>query len=406
MRLWQSNIGKAWQVLKRDGLWRGGQRIFDGFCNLIPRRLSGDILIVSSGVGDSARYRGAHVAEELRQRGFRVAVTTQYNPLLARYADRFSVFVFHRTLYDGRVKALFDRAKSFGKTLVFETDDLVFDPVFVQQMDFYRSMNALEKKLYEHGVGGEILADPAVEAATTTTDYLAEKLRAKGKRVFIVKNKLSEEDVRWANEIISTCHFDRSEGIQESFDDTRDDPSVRIGYASGTATHNKDFATITEALLRLLAAYPQTTLVIAGPLLLDERFAPFAERIERLPFANRREHFRNLASLDINLAPLEIGEPFCEGKSELKFFEAGIVAVPTVAAATGSFVGAIDDGIDGFVARDTEEWYVKLDRLVKDSTLRVSMGQAARAKVLREYVTARGTNDEYYQYLRQHIHEQ
>lgn len=392
MRLLQSNIGKAWQVLQRDGLWRGGQRIFEGFCNLIPQRLSGDILIISSGVGDSARYRGAHVAEELRRQGFRVAVTTQYNPLLARYADDFSVFIFHRTLYTGRVKVLFDRAKSLDKTLVFETDDLVFDPVFVRQMDFYRSMNALEKKLYEHGVGGEILDDPAVEAATTTTAYLAEKLRAKGKRVFIVKNKLSEEDVRWADTLPVGRETDRS------------DETVRIGYASGTATHNKDFATITEALLRILTDHPETVLVIAGPLLLDERFAPFADRIERLPFADRREHFGNLASLDINLAPLEIGEPFCEGKSELKFFEAGLVSVPTVAAATGTFAEAIHDGVDGFVARDSGEWQTKLDQLVKDPALRASMGQAAHDRVLREYVTASGTNTEYYEYLRQHIH--
>lgn len=391
MRLLQSNIGKAWQVLKRDGLWRGGQRIFEGFCNLIPRRLEGDILIISSGVGDSARYRGAHVAEELRQQGFRVAVTTQHNPLLTWYADAFPVFIFHRTLYAGRVKALFDRAKLLGKTLVFETDDLVFDPVFVQQMDFYRSMNVLEKKLYEHGVGGEILDDPAVEAATTTTTYLAEKLRAKGKRVFIVKNKLSEEDVRFAESLGSLPKRDRS------------DETVRIGYASGTATHNKDFATITEALLRILADHPETVLVIAGPLLLDERFAPFADRIERLPFADRRKHFENLASLDINLAPLEIGEPFCEGKSELKFFEAGLVSVPTVAAATGTFIGAIHDGIDGFVARGTGEWEAKLDQLVKDPALRASMGRAAHDRVLREYTTASGTNAEYYEYLRQRI---
>lgn len=391
MRLLQSNIGKAWQVLKRDGLWRGGQRIFEGFCDLIPRRLEGDILIISSGVGDSARYRGAHVAEELRRQGFRVAVTTQYNPLLARYTDDFSVFIFHRTLYVGRVKALFDRAKTLGKTLVFETDDLVFDPVFVQQMDFYRSMNALEKKLYEHGVGGEILDDPTVEAATTTTTYLAEKLRAKGKRVFIVKNKLSEEDVRFAESLASLPKRDRS------------DETVRIGYASGTATHNKDFATITEALLRILADHPETVLVIAGPLLLDERFAPFADRIDRLPFADRRKHFENLASLDINLAPLEIGEPFCEGKSELKFFEAGLVSVPTVAASTGTFIEAIHDGVDGFVARGTGEWEAKLDQLVKDPALRASMGRAAHDRVLREYTTASGTNAEYYEYLRQRI---
>ena len=74
--------------------------------------------------------------------------------------------------------------------------------------------------------------------------------------------------------------------------------------------------------------------------------------MKKHPFASWEKHLENIAGVDINIAPLEIGNPFCESKSELKFIEAGIVGVPTVAAATQTFREAIEDGVDGFVAGD------------------------------------------------------
>lgn len=393
MKLWIINFGKAWGVLRREGWWRGGKRILEGAWNLVPKRLSGDILIVSSGIGDSARYRGQHVAEELRLRGFRVAVTTQYNPLLSWYARSFSVFIFHRTLFSGKVKTLFLVAKSLRKTLIFETDDLVYDPEYITQTDLYQKMNTLEKKLYEHGVGGEILADPYVTVATTTTAFLADKLREKGKTVFVVPNKLSEEDLVWAEAALQKKQEVRSKK-QEG------EKGIRIGYLSGTPSHNKDFATISDALIELFEKYPSMRLVLAGPLDTEDRLQAYADRIDRLPFVPRQELFGNIASLDINLAPLEIGNPFCESKSELKFFEAGIVEVPTVAAATRTFSEAITDGVDGFVASSTDEWVGKIGRLIEDSELRQRISRAARETALEHYTTTNAKNEVYYEYLR------
>ncbi len=175
---------------------------------------------------------------------------------------------------------------------------------------------------------------------------------------------------------------------------------LSIGYLSGTPSHNKDFATITDALITLLDRHSELRLVIVGPLLLEDRFAPYASQIERQPFVPRRELFDVIASLDINLAPLEIGNPFCESKSELKFFEAGIVGVPTVAAATQTFREAIADGTDGFVAGNSDEWVEKIERLIADHELRVRMGQAAEESALEKYTNANATNEAYYDYLR------
>lgn len=87
---------------------------------------------------------------------------------------------------------------------------------------------------------------------------------------------------------------------------------------------------------------------------------------------------RSLSECDINLAPLEEGDVFCEGKSELKFFEAGLVEVPTVASRTGPFAAAIADGENGFLASNMDEWESKIVRLVGDAALRARLGDAAR----------------------------
>jgi O-antigen biosynthesis protein len=395
MKMLLIKIGKAWAVLRRDGVVRGGRRVFEAFIALFRPVPPGDILLVSGGVGDSARYRTVHVAEELETNGFRASVTVQDHPRLLACADRFSIFIFHRVLYTPVVAKLIARLKALNKEIIFETDDLVYDPAFLVHMDYYQKMNALERKLYENGVGGEILADPSVRVATTTTDFLAEKLRERGKQVFLVPNKLSRQDVAWADAILAERQA-RPSANQET---------IRVGYLSGTLSHNKDFATITPVLTDLLRRHPEMRLVLAGPLDTDSVLQPFAAQIERLPYMPRREYFRHVATLDINLAPLELGNPFCEAKSELKFFEAGIVGVPTVAVGNRTFSHALRDGDDGFLATTAEEWTEKIEWLMNNEGARREMGQAARDTALRRYTTESGKNEAYYAYLRSRLRE-
>lgn len=395
MKTWLIKIGKVWAVLKRDGLLRGGRRVLAALSALFQPIGEGDILLISGGVGDSARYRTKHVAEELSLHGFRARVAVQDHPRLESALGHFQIFVLHRTLLTSKLAHFIKQAKALNKTIIFETDDLVYDPVFLRHMDYYHQMNVLEKKLYENGVGGEILADPYVEVATTTTSFLAEKLRERGKTVFVVSNKLSEEDLIWAEKALEMTN-----NKQQTTSQSQTPNRVRIGYLSGTPSHNKDFATITEALLRILADYPQVELVLAGPLDTESALNQYADRIVRLPFVPRQELFGNIASLDINLAPLEMGNPFCEAKSELKFFEAGIVKVPTVAAATGTFREAITESVDGYVAATTDEWYNKLSQLIENQALREEIGERAFETALERYTTKHANNEEYYEYLR------
>jgi len=407
-------IGKAFKTLQRDGFIRGSRRVLKAFFAMFGRVKSGDILFITGGVGDSALFRTRHYSEELELKGFKCSVTVQDNPFLSSYADKFKIFIFHRVLFTPGVKKLIEKIKAQNKEIIFETDDLVFDPKYLEFMDYFKQMNAFEKKLYENGVGGEILKDSYVKVCTTTTNFLADKLWEYNKKIFIIPNKLSKSDVEICEKIINQkkCHSERSEESQINstggenqgsfvpLSETQDDNIVKLGYFSGTISHNKDFATITDALLKIMEKYPQVELFLAGPLDVESKLNKFKDRIKQIPYVPRNKHFENISKVDINLAALEIGNPFCEAKSELKFFEAGILEVPTVASATQVFKEAISDGIDGFVASDTEEWKNKLERLILSPQLRSTMGLKARQKALEQYSTQTAKNEEYYAYLR------
>ncbi|MFA5925342.1 MAG: glycosyltransferase family 4 protein [Parcubacteria group bacterium] len=390
MKSWAVKLGKGIGAMKRDGIWRGGKRSVRSFLKLFRRVGSGDILFISSGVGDSAKYRSNRQAEELSLHGFKCSVTVQDNPLLPKYADRFNIFIFQKTIYSKTVARLIEKIKKQEKEIIFETDDLVFDPEYVRQMDFFEKLNTLEKKQYETGVGSEILRDDYVKNCVTTTSFLAEKLKKYGKRVYISKNKLSNYDSGIAEELYN-----------KKIDNTGKNPAlVKIGYFSGTASHDKDFEAAREALVRILEKFPDVELNLFGPLEASGIYKRFGHRIKKHPFVSWEKHLENISKVDINIAPLEIGNPFCESKSELKFIEAGIVGVPTVASTTGTFRETIEDGIDGFVAFNENEWVEKLERLIGDKKFREEMGSKAREKVLKNYTNKISCNEEYYDFLR------
>ncbi len=417
MKLLMIKTGKAWKTLQRDGILHGGKRVLAAFFALFRFVGKGDVLFITGGVGDSARYRAHHVVEELQLNGLKCSITVQDNPMLFKYADKFKIFIFHRVLFTPSVRKLIENIKKQNKEIIFETDDLVYDPKFVVLMDSFKNMNVFERKLYENGVGGEILNDPYVKVCTTTTDFLANKLREQGKNVFIVPNKLCKRDVEVADAIIKheTCNMKQKEGdvkqetrnkIQDTNKSQISNPKfqiIKIGYFSGTLSHNKDFGTITDVLVQILEKHKNVELFLVGPLDTDSKLNKFISRIKQFTYVPREKHFENVASVDINIAPLEIGNPFCESKSELKFFEAGIVSVPSVCAATDPYKKAIEDGVDGFVANGTEEWVGKLDLLINDRELRKRMGEKAREKALKRYMTMNADNREYYEYLKSKI---
>lgn len=394
MKLFLIKLGKVSSTLKREGFLGGGRIVLYYLKIFFENSLfwgKGDVLIVGGGVGDVSHYRMMNHAEELRVHGIAADTTLVDNPFLFWLVSRYKVFIFQRVLFSHKIARMVDEIKSQKKEIIFETDDLVFDKEFIQKTDYYKNnLNSLDKMQYDEGVGRQILLDSYVKVCTTTTEYLAEILRSYEKKVFIVKNKLSKKEVEICENVLQN-----TPKLKDGF--------VRLGYFSGTASHNKDFSVITEAVLLIMEKYDKVKLVLAGPLEIDRRFGKFEKRIERLPLVPRGKHYENIFRADINLAPLVLNDPFCEAKSELKFFEAGILKVPTVAIKNQTFSMAISDGQDGFLADSKEEWIEKISRLIENEVLRHKIGEEARRKVLRDYTIRNSREEEYYNYLREKL---
>ena len=110
-----------------------------------------------------------------------------------------------------------------------------------------------------------------------------------------------------------------------------------------------------------------------------------AEQIEWRDLVPLTELPDELARFDINIAPLERGNPFCEAKSELKYFEAALAGACTVASPTGPMSEAIRNGETGILADTPEDWCEAISALIADAKLRRRLAHAAYLDVLWRY---------------------
>ena len=151
--------------------------------------------------------------------------------------------------------------------------------------------------------------------------------------------------------------------------------NIEILYMSGSNTHGADFRQCEEALLKIMRKYEEVNFVLFGFLELGDEWIPFAERTQKFGIVSPEDLQEAIHNYDINIAPLEIGDPFCEGKSPLKYFESALCKLPTIASKTSSFLDVIDHGENGLLASNTEEWFNCFEELILSKTKRLQIGQ-------------------------------
>lgn len=266
-----------------------------------------------------------------------------------RWAD---IIVLHNVVDKKGIALIYAYQQERGKKIIVDCDDWLEVASDNPHAKEHEVMDAKEtmKKVVE-------IAD----LVTTTTTYLANKLRTINPNVRILPNLMDLD--RWMLEPIKNTS-DR----------------IRIGWA-GSLTHVKDLELISDTLNNLMDKNSNIQLVLLGDPRLKALFPnKNVETMLGVPFDAYPKRLYGL-QLDIGIAPLEDTE-FNRCKSPIKPLEYGIAGVPTVASRVEPYI-ELEDFV--YLCNTSNSWRTQLEFLIEDPFLRRDVGTKARNTVIRKY---------------------
>lgn len=283
--------------------------------------------------------------------------------------DEFDLIVILRqTAKDNKIRGLIKLAKSQNVKVLFDLDDLIFD---YKDLSLVKETTREKNLIYWLGYfWGIRRIAKKVDGFITTNDFLGRILKQSFNKPYkVVRNSLNSGQI----EVSKKClEKKKHEGFV-------------IGYFSGSSTHEKDFKMVEPALDKLMKTHDDIRLRIVGDMKLSQEINKWVG-LGRVLVSKKVDYLKLedlIAGVDINIAPLVIND-FTNCKSELKFFEAGVVETTTVASPSYTFERVITDDENGFLA-EQEEWYDKLEYLYKNPKENARIAKNAREYVLKHY---------------------
>lgn len=332
---------------------------------------------VENAIPQCTRYRVENKAAQLRNLGFDVW-TVNASDFKMGYAENASHIIIYRTGYSEEFEKLCRLAQKYNKPVYYDIDDLVIDTKYTDLLSYTQGLSDIEKYEYDSGVKSYGKMMSLCDSVITTTQTLKEELENYSSKVIINRNLASEELVSLSQNTLKDYRKDHSK--------------VKLGYFSGSITHNENFEMIKPAIVQILEKYPHVELHLVGYIDLPQDLQKYTKQIKMNPYVDWRELPWLISQMDINLAPL-VDSVFNRAKSEIKWLEAALVKVPTVASYLGSFEEMVSNDETGLLAQPSE-WYEKLEILIENPDKRQRIAEAAYRFVL-ENCTVKNHKDEF-----------
>lgn len=298
--------------------------------------------------------------ELLQKEETRIAVVEQLNAMV-RYAD---IALYQYFLTPLGLAVLRMQQGEYNKPILMELDDYPFDlPSFNACAGQYDPEDQKTKVIKQQlGISDGVI---------TTNEYLANKFKAYNKNVYVIPNTIDFEI--W----------------DKALDKKKCKPNkIRIGHI-GAGGHVDDRHLLKETVLHILDKYENVEFCFVGdpviPLWLKE---PVDQgRVKIVSHWKNIDDYPEYAAsfgFDIALAPLRDYE-FNRCKSNLRYLEYSALKIPTVASSVENYKNTIEDGVDGFLCRDTKDWTASLELLIEDKVKRQEVAEAANKKVRKDY---------------------
>ena len=326
------------------------------------------------------RYRAYNMVQTLAESSSGVSAgyffTSDGNKLemVLKLAD---TIVLCRMRYEATVSRTIALARSMGKTILYDVDDLVFDTDLTHLILGTLAQDFEHPGVWDHWFAyisriGTTLR--MCDAAITTNPHLAKRISDfTGKPAFVVPNFMNRQQLEFSEVLYEEK---RKRAFQRN-------GLFHVGYFSGTPTHKRDFEITVPALAALLEQYEHARLLIVGYLSLPPALERFRSRIDVYPFHDFINLQRVISLVEINIVPL-VDNVFTNCKSELKYFEAAAVGTLTISSPSSTYSAAIDHGTNGWLSSSIE-WRAVLDEALARAEQSDAMRQTAREHSVRNY---------------------
>lgn len=326
----------------------------------------------------SQRFRFEQYLDFLQQNGFQY----KFSNLLSESDDRLFYSPNH---FLGKI---FIFIKTFLKRCgdVFNASN--YDIVFVQREAFMTGSAFFEKMFKKRGAKLVFDFDDAIwHLDTSAANKKFEFLKDPSKTVRII----SAADLIFAgNQYLADFakpYNSNVEIIPTTIDlheytrviSTKDKNKICIGW-SGSITTIKHFEFAVPFLKKIKNKYgDRIEIKVIG----DSNYINNELKIKGLAW-NKKDEIKELSSFDIGIMPLPDDE-WAKGKCGLKGLQYMALQIPTIMSPVGVNSEIIQDGENGFLASDVDEWVEKIALLIENSKLRNRMGEEARKTVFEKY---------------------
>ena len=310
------------------------------------------------------RYRAYNVAQALtapRANGGPSAAWFTEAELdgMGRVLDACDVLVLCRnSLYNDRVARLAAQARARGRRILFDVDDLVFDPSYTHLLLDTLGLDMRNAAVWDYWYAyvGRVGATYALcDGALVTNPYLAALAETwSNKPARVIPNFLNHEQ-----QAVS----DRIWNAKEAGCWARDG-RTHVAYFSGSPSHDRDFGLMSHAIARLMDEDTSLWLRVVGFLDPGPELARHRGRIEALPLQDFINLQREIGAVEVNVVPLQ-DNPFTNSKSELKWFEAAVTGALTLASPTYAYRGVIESGRNGWLT-GSHAWEAALRTVLRD----------------------------------------
>ncbi len=300
--------------------------------------------------GTSFRYRVYNMCQALEYSNAWNATFFIESELkfLKKYLDKIDILIFSRTKWSLEYEIFLTYCKKYDIKLVFDVDDLVFD-----SRDIAILMNTLNIKLDENGYDWWFSYFSRINLMAKkcnffigTNNFLNKQIkRTFDKPTFSIDNFLNNEQLYLSQKL-----FNKKKEVKRK-------KPFKIGYFSGSPTHENDFKKVSSAISRLFDKYDDITLEVVG-------FMKFPDFMKKYEDSGRIKHIElmdfltlqtRISQVDVNIIPL-VDNIFTNCKSELKYFEASVVGTPSCATPTYVYENCIKDKKTGFLCKEYD-WF-------------------------------------------------